>query len=137
MTLSKHKLAFKACVNVQIHDGCTADKISGLQSMCGPAAGANVIQQQHLFNVYIHVGANEANFTGSLHRMPDTLQSLAGHHLIAPCACKCGLAWIQATRALPSWDVTSMRMLQNSKPECYPVMHISALERLLLLCRLP
>ena len=41
-----------------------------LQSVCGPAAGGNVIQQQHLFNVYVHVGANEVNFTGNLANVP-------------------------------------------------------------------
>lgn len=54
----------------QIHDGCTADQIKFLQSVCGAAAGGNVIQQQHLFNVYVHVGANEVNFTGKLQIAP-------------------------------------------------------------------
>ncbi|CAL5228886.1 g12101 [Coccomyxa viridis] len=49
---------------LRIHDGCAADQIGFLQKVCGPAARGNVIQQQHLFNVYVHVGANEVNFTG-------------------------------------------------------------------------
>ena len=61
-------------LNAQIHDGCAADQIGFLQKVCGPAARGNVIQQQHLFNVYVHVGANEVNFTGNLLVEPHMLE---------------------------------------------------------------
>ena len=41
-----------------------------LQDICGAASGSNIIQQQHLFSVYVHVGANEVNFTGQNCRIP-------------------------------------------------------------------
>ena len=72
---------FTICLVAQIHDGCAADQISFLQKVCGPAAGGNVIQQQHLFNVYVHVGANEVNFTGTPLNVPQIWHDAAS----APC----------------------------------------------------
>lgn len=48
---------------LKVH-GCSTTFISHLRGVCGHAAGDGPIQRQHLFNVYVHVGANEVNFTG-------------------------------------------------------------------------
>ncbi|KAK9907312.1 hypothetical protein WJX75_001278 [Coccomyxa subellipsoidea] len=48
---------------LKVH-GCGTAFVSHLRSVCGHAAGDGPIQRQHLFNVYVHVGANEVNFKG-------------------------------------------------------------------------
>ena len=47
--------------------GCSAGALGRLRGACGAAGGPvnSPIRRQHLFNVYIHVGANDANFTGA------------------------------------------------------------------------
>jgi hypothetical protein len=48
-------------------DGCSAAALARLHGSCGAAAAPakRPIQRQHLFNVYVHVGTNEVNFTGA------------------------------------------------------------------------
>lgn len=53
---------------LKVH-GCGPTFLSHLREVCGHAAGDGPIQRQHLFNVYVHVGANEVNFTGA-HALP-------------------------------------------------------------------
>lgn len=42
---------------------CTAEAISTAGHTCGTSGGRGALQQQHLFSVYVHVGAKE-NFAG-------------------------------------------------------------------------
>ena len=43
----------------------SAALLDHLKRSCGVRAGTGVLQQQHLFNVYIHVGSNEQEFQGA------------------------------------------------------------------------
>lgn len=43
---------------------CEPGLLEHLQHSCGAKSGAHVLQQQHLFSIYIHVGANEVNWKG-------------------------------------------------------------------------
>lgn len=45
--------------------GCDPGLLEHLRHSCGAKAGARLLQQQHLFSVYAHVGANEASWTGA------------------------------------------------------------------------
>ncbi len=44
--------------------GCAPPQLAALRGACGAAAGPRLLQQQHLFSVYVHVGANDAEFAG-------------------------------------------------------------------------
>ena len=44
---------------------CEPGLLEHLRHSCGVQAGASVLQQQHLFSVYVHVGSNEKDFTGT------------------------------------------------------------------------
>ena len=43
---------------------CEPGLLDLLRHSCGKQAGSTILQQQHLFSVYVHVGANEKSFTG-------------------------------------------------------------------------
>lgn len=43
---------------------CEPGLLEHLKHSCGAKSGAPVLQQQHLFSVYIHVGANELGWSG-------------------------------------------------------------------------
>ena len=45
--------------------GCEPRLLASLASACGAAASPRLLQQQHLFSVYVHVGANDAKFQGA------------------------------------------------------------------------
>ncbi len=44
---------------------CEAGLLDHLKHSCGAKSGAGLLQQQHLFSVYAHVGANEVNWKGA------------------------------------------------------------------------
>lgn len=43
---------------------CEPGLLEHLRHSCGTKAGESMLQQQHLYSVYVHVGANEKDFTG-------------------------------------------------------------------------
>lgn len=43
---------------------CEPGLLEHLRHSCGTKAGESVLRQQHLYSVYVHVGANEKDFTG-------------------------------------------------------------------------
>ena len=43
---------------------CERGLLEHLGHSCGCQAGAGVLQQQHLFSIFVHVGANEEGFSG-------------------------------------------------------------------------
>lgn len=43
---------------------CEPGLLELLRHSCGKQAGITILQQQHLYSVYVHVGANEKSFTG-------------------------------------------------------------------------
>ena len=45
--------------------GCEPGLLQALAAACGAAASPRLLQQQHLFSVYVHVGANDAEFVGA------------------------------------------------------------------------
>ena len=71
---------------------CEPGLLEHLRHSCGTKAGESVLQQQHLYSVYVHVGANEKDFTGEWLAL-----SARGHArpvLSAGCAaCIGGTAW--------------------------------------------
>ena len=44
---------------------CEPGLLEHLRHSCGGQPGASVLQRQHLFSVYVHVGANEKGFSGA------------------------------------------------------------------------
>jgi hypothetical protein len=38
--------------------GCEPGLLEHLRHVCGTRAGSTLLQQQHLFSIYVHVGAN-------------------------------------------------------------------------------
>lgn len=44
---------------------CEPGLLEHLRHSCGAQAGKSVLQQQHLYSVYVHVGANEKSFNGA------------------------------------------------------------------------
>lgn len=45
--------------------GCEPALLQALAAACGAAASPRLLQQQHLFSVYVHIGANDAEFAGA------------------------------------------------------------------------
>ena len=45
--------------------GCEPGLLQALAAACGAAASPRLLQQQHLFSVYVHIGANDAEFVGA------------------------------------------------------------------------
>ena len=67
---------------LKVH-GCGTTFVSHLRGVCGHAAGDGPIQRQHLFNVYVHVGANEVDFKGAT--LPPCLSPFLPHMKAAHC----------------------------------------------------
>ena len=44
---------------------CEPGLLEHLGHSCGARAGGGALQQQHLFSVFVHVGANEEGFSGA------------------------------------------------------------------------
>ena len=45
---------------------CEPGLLEHLGHSCGARAGGGALQQQHLFSIFVHVGANEEGFSGLL-----------------------------------------------------------------------
>lgn len=56
--------------------GCEPRLLAALAGACGAAASPRLLQQQHLFSVYVHVGANDAGFPGAPWRTRASLSDL-------------------------------------------------------------
>ena len=65
-----------------------AGLLDHLRRSCGAKAGARVLDQQHLYSVYMHVGSNERDFQGELIWSQTSIVKLL-------CGCVCGYS--QAT----------------------------------------
>ena len=85
---------------LKLDGGCSVASLARLRGVCGSAAApsSRPIQRQHLFNVYIHVGTNEANFTGVLcwvalpqqqmHLLPLMLSACLSLSLVSAAICQ-------------------------------------------------
>lgn len=45
---------------------CEAGILEHVRHSCGAKAGASLLQQQHMYSVYVHVGANELGWKGAI-----------------------------------------------------------------------
>jgi hypothetical protein len=66
--------------------GCAPPLLAAMRGACGAAAGPRLLQQQHLFSVYVHVGANDAEFAGA----PPAQRPSRPHRRRPPGAHACG-----------------------------------------------